>query len=157
MLLPGSGLAQSDRQDFSRKVSQRPQSYEALSFQINRVFCAFSYRKSGFSNFRVSGAFFLYLSGKERPQKGKPFVNHGRCREGPATRGDWNQGQKRYPKETCATKLQVNFLVRFASCKTLVLLGSTLAHQNRTIAIASDFRIDGAKSPEILQKEGVLG
>ena len=28
-----------------------------------------------------------------------------------------------------------------------------LAHQNRTIAIASDFRVDGAKSPEILQKE----
>ena len=29
-----------------------------------------------------------------------------------------------------------------------------LAHQNRTIAIASDFRVDGAKSPEIPQKEG---
>ena len=34
---------------------------------------------------------------------------------------------------------------------------SVLVHQNRTIAIASDFRVDGAKSPEILQKEGVLG
>ena len=33
----------------------------------------------------------------------------------------------------------------------------TLAHQNRTIAIASDFRIDGARSPEIPQKEGVSG
>ena len=32
-----------------------------------------------------------------------------------------------------------------------------LAHQNRTIAIASDFRVDGAKSPEIPQREGVLG
>ena len=32
-----------------------------------------------------------------------------------------------------------------------------LAHQNRTIAIASDFRVDGAKSPEILHKEEVLG
>ena len=32
-----------------------------------------------------------------------------------------------------------------------------LAHQNRTIAIASDFRVDGAKSPQIPQKEGVLG
>ena len=32
-----------------------------------------------------------------------------------------------------------------------------LAHQNHTIAIASNFRVDGAKSPEILQKEGVLG
>ena len=30
-------------------------------------------------------------------------------------------------------------------------------HQNRTIAIASDFRIDGAKSPEIPQNEGILG
>ena len=30
-----------------------------------------------------------------------------------------------------------------------------LAHQNRTIAIASDFRVDGAKSPEIPQKEGL--
>ena len=38
-----------------------------------------------------------------------------------------------------------------------VVLGNiveALAHQNRTIAIASDFR-DGAKSPEIPQKEGV--
>ena len=32
-----------------------------------------------------------------------------------------------------------------------------LAHQIRTIAIASDFRVDGFKSPEIPQKEGVLG
>ena len=32
-----------------------------------------------------------------------------------------------------------------------------LAHQNRTIAIPSDFRVDWAKSPEIPQKEGVLG
>ena len=32
-----------------------------------------------------------------------------------------------------------------------------LARQNRTIAIASDFRVDGAKSPEIPQKEGVSG
>ena len=32
-----------------------------------------------------------------------------------------------------------------------------LAHQNRTIAIASDFRVDGAKSPEIPPKDEVLG
>ena len=32
-----------------------------------------------------------------------------------------------------------------------------LAHQNRTIAIASAFRVDGAKSPEIPQNEGVQG
>ena len=31
-----------------------------------------------------------------------------------------------------------------------------LAHQNRTIAIASDCCVDGAKSPEIPQKEGIL-
>ena len=34
---------------------------------------------------------------------------------------------------------------------------SYLAHQNRTIVIASEFRIDGAKLPEILQKQEVLG
>ena len=33
----------------------------------------------------------------------------------------------------------------------------SLAHQNCTIAIASNFRVDWAKSPEIPQKEGVLG
>ena len=33
----------------------------------------------------------------------------------------------------------------------------SLAHQNRTIAIASHFCVDGAKSPEIPQKEGVFG
>ena len=32
-----------------------------------------------------------------------------------------------------------------------------LAHQNRTIAIASGFRVDGVKSPEILEKERVSG
>ena len=35
--------------------------------------------------------------------------------------------------------------------------GMFLAHQNRTIAIASDFRIDGAKSPEIVQKKRDFG
>ena len=33
----------------------------------------------------------------------------------------------------------------------------SLAHQNRTIAIASDFRVDGTKLPEIPQKEGGFG
>ena len=37
------------------------------------------------------------------------------------------------------------------------LKSQPLAHQNRTIAIASDFRVDGANAPEIPQKEGVLG
>ena len=32
-----------------------------------------------------------------------------------------------------------------------------IVNKNRTIAIASDLRVDGAKSPEIPQKEGVLG
>ena len=36
-------------------------------------------------------------------------------------------------------------------------LQKCLEHQNRRIAIASDFRVDGARSPEIPQKEGVLG
>ena len=31
------------------------------------------------------------------------------------------------------------------------------AHQNHRVAIASDFRVDGAQSPEIPQKEEVLG
>ena len=35
--------------------------------------------------------------------------------------------------------------------------GWCLAHQKCTIAIAGDFRVDRAKSPEILQKEGVWG
>ena len=34
------------------------------------------------------------------------------------------------------------------------LTAQSLAHQNRTIAIASGFRVDEAKSPEILQKKG---
>ena len=33
--------------------------------------------------------------------------------------------------------------------RTLDFPETCLAHQNRTIAIASDFRVDGAKSPEI--------
>ena len=41
--------------------------------------------------------------------------------------------------------------------RNLQLLLMALAHQNRTIAIASDLRVDGAKSPEIPQREGVLG
>ena len=36
-------------------------------------------------------------------------------------------------------------------------MGLGLSAPNRTIAIASDFRVDRPKSPEILQKEGVLG
>ena len=54
------------------------------------------------------------------------------------------------------------FLFRMGLCKhrSQHFLFETLwclAHQNRTIAIASDFRVDGAKSPTIPQKEGVLG
>ena len=46
----------------------------------------------------------------------------------------------------------------FVSCIIwLPVRDMLLAHQNRTITIASDFRVDGAKSPEILQKEGVSG
>ena len=35
--------------------------------------------------------------------------------------------------------------------------GEVESHQNRTIAIASDFHVDGAKSPEVPQKAGVSG
>ena len=35
------------------------------------------------------------------------------------------------------------------------LSGIVLAHQNRTIAISSDFCVDRAKSPEVPRKEGV--
>ena len=45
-------------------------------------------------------------------------------------------------------------LIAGVSQNYLVLV---LAHQNRTIAIASDFRVDRAKLPEIPQKEGVWG
>ena len=41
--------------------------------------------------------------------------------------------------------------------ESYVINSKQLLHQNRTIVIASDFRVDGAKSPEILQKEKVLG
>ena len=44
-----------------------------------------------------------------------------------------------------------------SDCLTAMASVSDLANQNRTIAIASDFRVDGAKSPEIPQKEGGLG
>ena len=69
----------------------------------------------------------------------------------------------------CASKLQHQGTARpekrrtgwFPTAADLVIHQSStnevLAHQNRTIAIASDFRVDEAKSPEILQKEGVLG
>ena len=36
---------------------------------------------------------------------------------------------------------------------TLARHEATTAHQNRTIAISSDFRVDGTTSPEIPQKD----
>ena len=42
-------------------------------------------------------------------------------------------------------------------CKPIPPTPQPLAHQNRTIPIASDPRVDRAKSPEIPQKEGVSG
>ena len=41
--------------------------------------------------------------------------------------------------------------------KHIYLFLQGLAHQNRTIAIASAFRVDGIKLPEIPQKERVSG
>ena len=46
-------------------------------------------------------------------------------------------------------------LGRARRLKEIKMISLLLVHQNRTIAIASDFRVDGAKSPEISQKEGV--
>ena len=42
-----------------------------------------------------------------------------------------------------------------SECEEREVKIATLAHQNRAIAIASDIRVDGTKSPEIPQKEGV--
>ena len=55
------------------------------------------------------------------------------------------------PPRLPPSKTQFYFVVVSAP-----LTPTNLAHQNRTIAIASDSRVDGAKSSEILQKEGVL-
>ena len=56
-------------------------------------------------------------------------------------------------KERCYCK---RILSKFDASLTSGLR-TIIAHQNRTIAIASDFRVDCAKSAEIAQKEGVLG
>ena len=76
-------------------------------------------------------------------------------------RGDsW---KKSVYKEFFAWSLALKyFFQRVRELATMVLdfidvLGRVLAHQNRTIAIASDFRVDWAKSPEIPQKKGVWG
>ena len=61
------------------------------------------------------------------------------------------------PKPGCFKPGCLHFLrvARFEASKAE--RNKPLAHQNRTIAIASDLRCDGAKSPEFLQKEPVLG
>ena len=76
---------------------------------------------------------------------------------------DWGLGLQMHTACTKRSNFQVLNAHQFPRKKT----GSqnarapcslaVLAHQNRTIAIASDFRVDGAKSPEARQKEGVLG
>ena len=74
----------------------------------------------------------------------------------------WAPGKMRYfcRKKPVPIKLLVLggwYFSDFIFMGARIFLIWTLAHQNRTIAIASDFRVDGAKSPEIPQKEGVLG
>ena len=61
--------------------------------------------------------------------------------------------------QNCATPKTVGALSFFGATPSMEQpeLVMNLAHQNRTIAIASDFRVDGAKSPEFPQKEGVSG
>ena len=71
--------------------------------------------------------------------------------------GNRRPAEGHHPRGTTLSKaLRGNLPFREASAglSSRVL---RLALQNRTIAIASDFRIDGPKSPEIPQKEGVLG
>ena len=48
-------------------------------------------------------------------------------------------------------------LVCVKHCVISTYSHGALAHQSRTIAIASDLRVDGAKSPECPQKEWVFG
>ena len=80
----------------------------------------------------------LFLSSS----RGTPFFNVGvpldDTSNAPSTQ--WN-----------TEKIQSFFIGCVITCRF------DLAHQNRTIAIASDFRVDGAKSPEIPQKKEVLG
>ena len=57
----------------------------------------------------------------------------------------------------CLSRKRQKSQKRWKRRRQLQIRSWVLAHQNRTIAIASDFRVDGAKSPEFPQKEGVLG
>ena len=61
------------------------------------------------------------------------------------------------PKELCWPTFEIYLMSSGSSVQMLHSYKIHLAHQNRTIAIASDFRVDGAKSPEIPQNEGVWG
>ena len=61
------------------------------------------------------------------------------------------------PFRACPLELSTNGISGGGLLNMVDTNMNILAHQNRTIAIASDFRVDGAKSPEIPQKEGVLG
>ena len=64
--------------------------------------------------------------------------------------------QHQHKREHSSTNhwLKHDFILNATVLSAIIVL---LAHENRTITIASDFRVDGATSPEILQKEGVLG
>ena len=64
------------------------------------------------------------------------------------------------PRIMQSVKLQLTCILRSPipqAREKFVTAVRNLAHQNRTIAIASDFRVEWVKSPEIPQKEGVLG
>ena len=65
------------------------------------------------------------------------------------------------PKTPFKTSIYLTFPRLFSPCKVIFALqGKRYKNHplgNRTIAIASGFSVDGAKSPEILQKEGVSG
>ena len=71
----------------------------------------------------------------------------------------WDWGRSRsLPKFGLSGPFSWNFPPKLRNAESTKFgCAETLAHQYRTIAIASAFRVDGAKSPEIPQKEGALG
>ena len=75
------------------------------------------------------------------------------------TKARFPRSRQSLPKEHEILRRFMAVVVSSAFWDSLTICNflQNLAHQNRTIAIASDFCVDGAKSPEIPQNEGVWG
>ena len=67
----------------------------------------------------------------------------------------WTRILGQYPASPCSPGPFVLPLI--LAKEALEVFDKFLVHQNCTIAITSDFRVDGAESPEIPQTEKVLG